>query len=115
MGFERFQMDSIFSLGSIAVALSSLVPRGTADTSDAVTSATTAAAPSATTAAAAVAGGAYTNGEIEQLLGQLNWDSELVSMEDIQGARANAEEAYETLCRCAHLYSFASLAAALLC
>lgn len=113
MGFERFQMDSIFPLGAITVALSALLPRPSAPATApaeavhvaaapaaAASAAPAPVAPTAATAAAAAAGGAYTDGEIEQLLGKLNWDSELVSMDDIQNARTEAQEAYETLCRC---------------
>lgn len=95
-GFERFQMDSIFSLGGQKVSLASLMPCAPP------TPAAPTAAPSAAAAAAATAGGAYTDGEIQQLLGQLNWESEL-SVDDIQVAREEAQEAYESLCRCATL------------
>jgi hypothetical protein len=96
---KRFQMDSIFSLGAITVALSEIAPRPSTRTT-APAAATPVSEPGPSTAASAAAAPAYTDTEIEQIIRQLNWDQELVSMEDLQKARAEASEAYTAFCRC---------------
>lgn len=99
-------MKSIFSLGAISVAVSSLVPTTTATApangARPPADAARGAAPSAAVGNYSTGGGVYESKDVEHALNALQWDRDHdVSVEDIINARQHTPQAFDTLCRCA--------------